>query len=131
MGGCKFKWLAPACTPRPWPAHAQPLCLLRPPVPSPRTLLRSTGDNPPGFGAGHLTALAGRYAVTYRLVNSVYAMVVAPPTANVFLCMQVCVLRACAAQACWPLHLEAPAAATAVRALSSPCCLQGSVDPCC
>ncbi|KAI7841983.1 hypothetical protein COHA_004510, partial [Chlorella ohadii] len=48
-----------------------------------------TGDNPPGFGAGHLTTLTGRYAVTYRLVNAVYAMVVAPPTANVFLCMQL------------------------------------------
>lgn len=27
--------------------------------------------------------------MTYRLVNAVYAMVVAPPRANVFLCMQL------------------------------------------
>ena len=33
--------------------------------------------------------MQGRYAVTYRLVSSVYAMVVAPPAANVFLCMQL------------------------------------------
>lgn len=104
--------LAPTPLASSWPS----LCLLKAPVPLPPALLRSTGDNPPGFGAGHLTALAGRYAVTYRLVNSVYAMVVAPPTANVFLCMQVCALHACAAQACWPWHLEAPAAATAVWA---------------
>lgn len=51
--------------------------------------MRSTGDNPPGFGAGQLAACAGRWAVTYRLVNTVYAMVVSPPGANVFLCMQL------------------------------------------
>ena len=60
-----------------------------PPPPAPARRLRSTGDNPPGFGAGHVPALAGRYAVTYRLVNTVYCMVVAPPGANVFLCMQL------------------------------------------
>ncbi|KAL4458498.1 hypothetical protein ABPG75_013363 [Micractinium tetrahymenae] len=48
-----------------------------------------TGDNPPGFGAGQLSAVQGLYCVTYRLVNAVYAMVVALPGANVFLCMQL------------------------------------------
>ena len=36
-----------------------------------------------------MAAVQGRYSVTYRLVNSVYAMVVAPPGANVFLAMQL------------------------------------------
>ncbi|KAI3435853.1 hypothetical protein D9Q98_001911 [Chlorella vulgaris] len=48
-----------------------------------------TGDNPPGVGTGHMAAVQGRYSVTYRLVNRVYAMVVAPAASNVFLSMQL------------------------------------------
>jgi hypothetical protein len=36
-----------------------------------------------------MAAIQGRYAVTYRLVSGVYAMTVAPPGTNVFLCMQL------------------------------------------
>lgn len=66
------------------PGSSQPACRLHP-----APACCSTGDNPPGVGTGHMAAVQGRYSVTYRLVNRVYAMVVAPAASNVFLSMQL------------------------------------------
>lgn len=82
---------APRRQPQSWaPAAArQPAAarLATPPPPSPRP--RRSGDNPPAFALGQLSVLRGRYAVTYRLVNAVYVMVVAEQGANAFLCVQL------------------------------------------
>lgn len=60
--------------------------------PAARPACRS-GDNAPAFALGQLAVARGRYTVTYRLVNSVYVMVVAQPAANAFLLLQLLEVR--------------------------------------
>eukprot|EP00887_Chlorella_sp_A99_P006314 scaffold3.g6314.t1 len=51
--------------------------------------LDGSGDKAPGFSVGQLRVAQGWLSVAYRLVGSVYAMVVSEPGANVFLCLQL------------------------------------------
>lgn len=51
-------------------------------------LKNGSGDAPPNFALGQMSALHGRYLVTYRMVNSILVLLVSEPGANAFLCLR-------------------------------------------